>query len=103
MREMLAKFSISRSDDSHINEILSLLDTDGSGEISFEEFYDFGKNLEVHFQKAGNPKGIVMDMFRIFDKDDSGTITVDELHRTMRDIGLDLSVNVIYVRSFSVA
>lgn len=100
MRAMLTKFSISddRSDETagQIDEIISLLDADQSGEISFEEFYQFGKMLEHHFFVVGDPKQLVDDMFHMIDTDRSGEIKVEELHDTMKHIGLDLSVDVVY-------
>ncbi|KAJ8601580.1 hypothetical protein CTAYLR_005236 [Chrysophaeum taylorii] len=96
MKTMLTKFSISDDSAEHIDEIISALDEDDSGEISFEEFYEFGKMLEHHFHNNIHPKQLIDDVFKMIDKDRGGTITVEELHTTMTDIGLDLSLNVVY-------
>ena len=82
--------------DDEIRKVIELLDKDKSGEISFDEFYEFGKALEHHIGHLSDGDNLVEDMFRMIDKDGGGLITVEELHETIRDIGFELSVNVVY-------
>ena len=96
MTRLLRKFSAGRDNcENDILTVINLLDKDQSGAISFEEFYEFGKKLEKcdHFNDASK---LVQDMFVMIDKDQGGLITVEELHDTIRDIGFEISVTVVY-------
>lgn len=97
MRLMLTKFALRPGQETHIDAVIEALDSDASGEISFDEFYDFGKLLEDHLVRTVDHHQLVDDIFTMIDKDGGGLITVEELHSTMEDIGLDLSMNVVYV------
>ena len=56
-----------------VNEIFDLVDTDGSGTISFTEYMAAAINKE---QLLANER--LEKVFRIFDRDKSGTISLEE-------------------------
>ena len=51
------------------------IDADGNGEIDFPEFL----TMMLRKMNEGNPEKELMDVFMVFDKDGSGTISPDEL------------------------
>merc|ERR1712167_377103 len=67
-----------------------------SGEISFDEFYAFGRKLERHVRENVDPHELLKEMFEIVDDDRGGLITVHELHQTIREIGQELSIDDVY-------
>ena len=50
-------------------EIIELLDDDKSGEISFDEFYAFGRKLERYVRENVDPHELLKEMFEIVDDD----------------------------------
>mmetsp|Transcript_11262 Transcript_11262/g.15461 ORF Transcript_11262/g.15461 Transcript_11262/m.15461 type:complete len:812 (-) Transcript_11262:372-2807(-) len=97
LSDMLLKFADDQDESrGHVQEIVAMLDADDSGEISFDEFYDFGKKLEQYYATTGNSKQLIHEIFHMIDRDHGGTITIEELHQTIQSIGLDLSLNVVY-------
>jgi len=93
LRELLEKFCSDGTDESQITKIIGLLDDDASGEVDFEEFYNFGCALEHHITLHCDPQELLRDMFEIIDDDKGGLITVQELHATIRGIGQELSID----------
>ena len=95
MKALLSKFSddSSPAGSEQIDKIIKLLDDDGSGEISFDEFFVFGRALERHVATSVDPAELIQDMFDIIDEDRGGLITVQELHQTISEIGQELSVD----------
>ena len=63
------------------------IDADGNGEIDFPEFL----TMMLRKMNEGNPEKELMDVFMVFDKDGSGTISPDELRSAMRVIGEKLT------------
>ena len=59
------------------------IDADGNGEIDFPEFL----TMMLRKMNEGNPEKELMDVFMVFDKDGSGTISAEELRSAMRVIG----------------
>ena len=53
------------------------IDADGNGEIDFPEFL----TMMLRKMNEGNPEKELMDVFMVFDKDGSGTISAEELRR----------------------
>ena len=53
LRVLLTKFSTAT--EGKITEIIELLDDDKSGEISFDEFYAFGRKLERYVRENVDP------------------------------------------------
>ena len=51
------------------------IDADGNGEIDFPEFL----TMMLRKMNEGNPEKELMDVFMVFDKDGSGTISAEEL------------------------
>merc|ERR1711920_953520 len=62
------------------------LDSDGSGEIEFDEF------LEVMTAKITdkNTKEEIDRVFKLFDKDRNGTLEADDLSRVCKELGEDM-------------
>ena len=100
MKALLSKFSddSSPAGSEQIDKIIKLLDDDGSGEISFDEFFVFGRALERHVATSVDPAELIQDMFDIIDEDRGGLITVQELHQTISEIGQELSVDDVRAR-----
>ena len=46
-----------------------MLDDDKSGEISFDEFYAFGRKLERYVRENVDPHELLKEMFEIVDDD----------------------------------
>ena len=63
MRVLLTKFSTAT--EGKITEIIELLDDDKSGEISFDEFYAFGRKLERYVRENVDPHELLKEMFEI--------------------------------------
>jgi calmodulin len=59
--------------DQDIQRLIRAVDTDGSGEIEFEEFLDLMSEANEISEED------VMDAFRLFDKDGDGTINKTEI------------------------
>ena len=67
------------------------IDADGNGEIDFPEFL----TMMLRKMNEGNPEKELMDVFMVFDKDGSGTISAEELRSAMRVIGEKLTYDEI--------
>ena len=67
------------------------IDADGNGEIDFPEFL----TMMLRKMNEGNPEKELMDVFMVFDKDWSGTISAEELRAAMKVIGEKLSEDEI--------
>ena len=78
-------------------EILDLfkeVDTDGNGEIDFEEF----TAMMLKRQAAGKlmtEEEEIMRAFKLFDVDGDGTITAAELRTMMHNLGSDLTAEEV--------
>ena len=70
-----------------LNQMVDEIDADGNGEIDFPEFL----TMMLRKMNEGNPEKELMDVFMVFDKDGSGTISPDELRSAMRVIGEKLT------------
>ena len=66
-----------------VNEI----DADGDGEIDFAEFL----TMMLRQMNDGDPEKELRDVFAVFDKDQSGTISAGELKSVMRIVGEKLT------------
>merc|ERR1711924_10425 len=60
LRVLLTKFSTAT--EGKITEIIELLDDDKSGEISFDEFYAFGRKLPICPGERGPPRALEGDV-----------------------------------------
>ena len=81
-----------------VQEMCDIVDSDRDGEISFDEFFVFGRALERHVATSVDPAELIQDMFDIIDEDRGGLITVQELHQTISEIGQELSVDDVRAR-----
>merc|ERR1711907_171189 len=70
-----------------VYNMVSDLDTDGSGEIEFGEF------LDVMTAKLSdkNTKEEIERVFKLFDKDRNGTLEADDLSRVCKELGEEMS------------
>ena len=55
MRDLMRKFSPDATID-EIEAVCDALDSDGGGDISFEEFFDFTQKLTFHMADLGVPR-----------------------------------------------
>mmetsp|Transcript_16773 Transcript_16773/g.25211 ORF Transcript_16773/g.25211 Transcript_16773/m.25211 type:complete len:557 (+) Transcript_16773:53-1723(+) len=94
MQNLLTNF---KCDEEHINRIISVLDIDNDGTITFDEFFSFANKLETYLEEHADPEKLTAEMFDIIDSDASGTITVHEMHRVVAEmLGQDLSVEDVF-------
>ncbi len=63
------------------------IDADGDGAIDFPEFL----TMMLRKMNEGDPEKELRDVFTVFDKDQSGTISADELKSVMKVIGEKLT------------
>mmetsp|Transcript_15802 Transcript_15802/g.34249 ORF Transcript_15802/g.34249 Transcript_15802/m.34249 type:complete len:191 (-) Transcript_15802:402-974(-) len=85
-------FNVIRSIGQHptIAEVEAMVlevDADGNGEIDFAEFL----TMMLHKMNESSPENEIMDIFNVFDLDNSGTISAKELRCAMRVLGEKLS------------
>merc|ERR1712048_1480603 len=75
------------------------IDQDGDGEIDLDEFMVMMKRKErrVNRGPAGSASydAELKEAFKVFDKNNDGSITKEELAETMKALGEDLSVDDI--------
>mmetsp|Transcript_26093 Transcript_26093/g.75310 ORF Transcript_26093/g.75310 Transcript_26093/m.75310 type:complete len:474 (-) Transcript_26093:156-1577(-) len=75
----LKKHNIPMPDD--FMQILEGLDTDGSGSIDYSEFIASSLSARMYMKKS-----VAWDAFRMFDRDNDGVISKDELNQVFNDI-----------------
>lgn len=78
---VLKNFGIEYSD-SQLKTILKSIDTDGNGEIDFGEFCAMMQDDT----KVDDPEAELKYAFSVFDKDDDGEITADEIMKVMNQL-----------------
>ena len=81
-----------------IFQMISDMDEDGSGEIEFDEFLDM---MTARISDT-NTKEDLERVFKLFDEDRSGEITVDNLKRVAKELGEDIpeeELNEIILRA----
>jgi len=61
--------------------IFRMYDTDGDGAIDFREFM-----VLLYIMSSGTPEENLGQIFRIFDKNNDGSITRDEMQRIVKDL-----------------
>ncbi|MGZ7281845.1 EF-hand domain-containing protein, partial [Streptococcus pyogenes] len=69
-----------------LKALISKLDTDGDGKISFEEFL-----TAIEKYKKGHRAGELRAVFNVLDQNGDGYITVDELKESLSKLGESLS------------
>jgi centrin-1 len=70
-----------------IFEIVSALDKDRSGDISFEEFTE----LMVSSSSKADTREDILHVFNLFDTDGSGKITFEDLKRVAEELGEEIT------------
>ncbi|XP_042400121.1 calmodulin-like isoform X1 [Zingiber officinale] len=70
-----------------LQEMISEVDADGSGAIEFEEFL----NLMVRKMKESDSEEELKEAFKVFDKDQNGFISKNELKNVMMSLGEKLT------------
>lgn len=75
-----------------LQEMLSEVDTDGDGNVSFEEFVEILLNItdSDHDSSAAQEEQELRDAFRVFDKHNRGYITASDLRAVLQCLGEDL-------------
>jgi calmodulin len=69
-----------------IKKIIAKIDTDGNGEIDFDEFLKMMKQKN----KRTTYEDDLKEAFRVFDQDGDGTITGAEIQRVFKALGEDI-------------
>lgn len=78
-------------------DMVRFLDVDGSGQISFSEFIYYADKCELENQ--ANPQSddkLCAELFKMLDMDNTGVVTVDELHTLTQQLHLDMQADDIY-------
>ena len=70
-----------------LDAMVSEIDADGDGAIDFPEFL----TMMLRKMNEGDPEKELRDVFMVFDKDKSGTISAEELKSVMKVIGEKLT------------
>lgn len=77
-----------KATEEELNNMIKEADSDGDGFIDLQEFIDLNtKGID----SAGSLKEL-RDAFEIFDLDGNGAISTDELHRVLRNLGEESSM-----------
>ncbi|KAJ0799418.1 putative protein kinase CAMK-CDPK family [Helianthus annuus] len=79
-----------------LKQMFKMIDTDNSGNITFEELKiglkNFGANLEEYeIHDLMQAEDSIYAAFSYFDKDGSGFITVNEIQQSCKELGIDES------------
>lgn len=68
----------------HAAEVMAEVDRDGSGELEFDEWFNW---MALQEESAGDTEGLARAVFDIIDKDGSGEISGDELRHSLSTVG----------------
>ncbi|KAJ9592219.1 hypothetical protein L9F63_001220 [Diploptera punctata] len=74
-----------RLDDDTLNDIISEVDADGSGELEFEEFVTLAGRFLVE-EDAEAMQQELREAFRLYDKEGNGYITTGTLREILREL-----------------
>ena len=70
-----------------LRERFTALDADGSGKVDMSEYLQF--SLKDALQRSSQR---VVDLFRAWDEDRSGSVDKKEFHRAIRSLGFDVQM-----------
>lgn len=70
-----------------LEDLVNEADTNKDGVINFEEFL----NLMSQSVKETDSEKELLEAFRVFDKDNSGTISTEELRAVLKSLGEDMT------------
>lgn len=76
--------------DVEVQHIMQRLDKDQSGDVQFEAFYELMMEKHEQYEKM-TLKDELMEIFREFDRNDDGLISISELRQVMNSVGEPLS------------
>ncbi|XP_059658121.1 calmodulin-2-like isoform X2 [Cornus florida] len=74
--------------EAELKDMINEVDADGSGTIDRQEFLDL---MARRLKADPKTEGDLREAFRVFDKDESGFITADELRHVMTSLGEKLT------------
>ncbi|KAL4238030.1 hypothetical protein ACF0H5_002741 [Mactra antiquata] len=69
--------------DAELAKLIAEVDVDGNGEIDFDEYLEMMAN-RMSFTGSADQ---IREAFKVFDKDNKGYLTVDELRHIMTNLG----------------
>ena len=75
--------------DQELEDMINEVDNDGNNEIDFEEFLTL---MARNMQDLDEEK-VIKQGFSVFDADEDGKITLDDLRRVMESLGEQLNEN----------
>ena len=75
--------------DQELEDMINEVDNDGNNEIDFEEFLTL---MARNMQDLDEEK-VIKQGFSVFDTDEDGKITLDDLRRVMESLGEQLNEN----------
>ncbi|XP_043693238.1 probable calcium-binding protein CML18 [Telopea speciosissima] len=70
-----------------IHRMMIEIDTDGDGYIDLKEFANFHRGSSIGDADTGNGMKELKDAFDMYDKDQNGLISVNELHMVLKSLG----------------
>jgi len=74
-----------------MNDMMLHIDQDKNGTLSEVEFIDFMSSKMSAMEEHESPEELTRALFAVFDKDNSGSITAQELRHTLQSLGTTLS------------
>ena len=68
--------------------MIKTVDADGDGTVDFEEFVEL---MEMRMNDNDESSAVIIEVFKVFDKDGNGYITAAELRHVMTNLEEELS------------
>jgi len=73
--------------DTELEDMINEMDTDSNGTIDFQEF----QAMMTRNSKPTDTQEELKQAFKVFDRDNSGTISADELRQVLKSLGDDFT------------